>query len=130
MNNNENVSATESQKKRLMAFFKTGQKITSLEALNDLGIYRLSARLSELENIGVPISRERLQVVNRYGEQIRIKRYWIEPYRRAAELKKLINNQPRVRVFHPTAYDRAEQAKIELDALIKNNPNLFSECNK
>lgn len=127
MNNNENVSATESQKKRLMAFFKTGQKITSLEALNDLGIYRLSARMSELENIGVPISRERLQVVNRYGEQIRIKRYWIEPYRRAAELIKLINNQPRVRVFHPTAYDRAEQAKNELDELIKNNPILFPE---
>lgn len=128
MNNNENVSATESQKKRLMAFFRTGQKITSLEALNDLGIYRLSARLSELENIGVPISRERLQVVNRYGEQIRIKRYWIEPYRRAAELKEIANNQPRVRVFHPTAYDRAEQAKNELDELIKNNPILFPEC--
>lgn len=128
MNNNENKNATESQKKRLMAFFKTGQKITSLEALNDLGILQLSARLCELENIGVPISRERLQVVNRYGEQIRIKRYWIEPYRRAAELKKLINNQPRVRLFNPGAYDRAEQAKKELDELIKNNPILFPEC--
>ena len=128
MNNNENVSATESQKKRLMAFFRTGQKITSLEALNDLGIYRLSARMSELENIGVPISRERLQVVNRYGEQIRIKRYWIEPYRRAAELKEIANKQPRVRMFNPGAYDRAEQAKNELHELIKNNPILFPEC--
>ena len=128
MNNNENVSATESQKKRLMAFFKTGQKITSLEALNDLGIYRLSARMSELENIGVPISRERLQVINRYGEQIRIKRYWIEPYRRAAELKEIANKQPRVRLFNPGAYDKAEQAKNELNELIKNNPILFPEC--
>lgn len=126
MNNNENVSATESQKKRLMAFFRTGQKITSLEALDELGILQLSARLCELENIGVPISRERIQIVNRYGQDVRVMRYWIEPYRRAAELKEIANKQPRVRLFNPGAYDKAEQAKNELDELIKNNPNLFN----
>ena len=127
MNNNENVSVTETQKKRLMEFFKTGQKITSLEALKDLGIYRLSARMSEMENVGIPISRECIQVTNRYGQEVRIKKYWVEPYRKAAELKAIANRQPRLRIFNPKAYDKAEEAKSELDELIKNNPNLFPE---
>lgn len=127
MNNNENVSVTETQKKRLMEFFKTGQKITSLEALKDLGIYRLSARMSEMENVGIPISRESIQVTNRYGQEVRVKRYWVEPYRKAAELKAMANRQPRLRVFNPKAYDKAEEAKRELDELIKSNPNLFPE---
>lgn len=126
MNNNENKNATDGQKQRLMQWFRNGLKITSLQALDELGILQLSARLCELENIGVPISRERIQVVNRYGQDVRVMRYWIEPYRKAAELKKLINNQPRVRLFNPGAYDRAEQAKNELDELIKNNPILFN----
>ena len=128
MNNNENKNATDGQKQRLMQWFRNGLKITSLQALEELGILQLSARLCELENIGVPISRERIQIVNRYGQDVRVMRYWIEPYRKAAELKKLINNQPRVRLFNPGAYDRAEQAKNELDELIKNNPILFPEC--
>ena len=127
MNNNENVSVTETQKKRLMEFFKTGQKITSLEALKDLGIYRLSARMSEMENVGIPISRERIQVTNRYGQEVRVKRYWVEPYRKAAELKAIANRQPRLRILNPKAYDKAEEAKNELDELIKNNPLLFPE---
>lgn len=127
MNNNENVSVTETQKKRLMEFFKTGQKITSLEALKDLGIYRLSARMSEMENVGIPISRESIQVTNRYGQEVRVKRYWVEPYRKAAELKAIANRQPRLRVFNPKAYDKAEEAKSELDELIKNNPLLFGD---
>jgi len=127
MNNNENVSVTETQKKRLMEFFKTGQKITSLEALKDLGIYRLSARMSEMENVGIPISRERIQVTNRYGQEVRVKRYWVEPYRKAAELKAIANRQPRLRVFNPKAYDKAEEAKNELDELIKNYPLLFGD---
>lgn len=127
MNNNENVSVTETQKKRLMEFFKTGQKITSLEAMKDLGIYRLSARMSEMENVGIPISRESIQVTNRYGQEVRVKRYWVEPYRKAAELKAIANRQPRLRVFNPKAYDKAEEAKSELDELIKNNPLLFGD---
>lgn len=123
MNNNENVSATESQKKRLMAFFKTGQKITSLEALDDLGIYRLSARLSELENIGVPISRERTQVVNRYGEQIRIKRYWIEPYRKRAAL--MVDLKHAQGMFHKAKRKQIESELEELDKSIEETFGKF-----
>ena len=127
MNNNENPKVAVTQKARLMNYFKTGEKITSLEALTELGIYRLSARLSELESSGIPISREGTKVVNRYGEEVYIKRYWIEPYRKAVELKEVINRQPRVRLFNPQAYDKAEQARVELDELIKNNAILFCE---
>ena len=127
MNNNENPKVAVTQKARLMNYFKTGKKITSLEALTELGIYRLSARLSELESSGIPISREGTKVVNRYGEEVYIKRYWVEPYRKASELKAIANRQPRLRFMNPTAYDRAEQAKVELDELIKNNAILFGE---
>lgn len=127
MNNNENPKVAVTQKARLMNYFKTGKKITSLEALTELGIYRLSARLSELESSGIPISREGTKVVNRYGEEVYIKRYWIEPYRKAVELNRLLIAQPKVRLFNPQAYDKAEQAKVELDELIKNNAILFGE---
>lgn len=127
MNNNENLSVTETQKQRLMEFFKSGKKITSLDALSQLGIYRLSARMSELENVGIPISRERIQITNRYGQEVRIKRYWVEPFRKAEELKSIANKQPRLRLFNPKAYDEAEAAKKELDDLIKNNAFLFDK---
>lgn len=127
MNNNENPKVAVTQKARLMNYFRTGKKITSLEALTELGIYRLSARLSELESSGIPISREGTKVVNRYGEEVYIKRYWIEPYRKAEELKEIANLQPRLRLFNPQAYYKAKQARIELDELTKNNPLLFGE---
>ena len=127
MNNNENLSVTETQKQRLMEFFKTGKKITSLEALSQLGIYRLSARMSELENVGVTISRERITITNRYGQEVRVMRYWIETFRKAVELKSIANKQPRLRIFNPKAYDEAEAAKKELDDLIKNNAFLFDK---
>lgn len=128
MNNNENPKVAVTQKARLMNYFRTGMKITSLEALTELGIYRLSARLSELESSGIPISREGTKVVNRYGEEVYIKRYWIEPYRKAVELKTIINKQPMFRtIFNSLTYDKAEQAKVELDELIKNNSFLFGE---
>ena len=127
MNNNENLSVTETQKQRLMEFFKTGKKITSLEALSQLGIYRLSARMSELENVGVTISRERITITNSYGQEVRVMRYWIETFRKAVELKSIANKQPRLRIFNPKAYDEAEAAKKELDDLIKNNAFLFDK---
>lgn len=131
MNNNMNVNESLTQCKMILDYFKTGAKITALQALQEFGIARFSARLCNLEDrMGIRVERETIIVQNRYGRDVRVKRYWIEIYRKASELKQIINKQPRLRIFDPTAYQRAEYAKIELDALIKNNPNLFSECNK
>lgn len=127
MNNNMNVNESLTQCKMILDYFKTGAKITALQALQEFGIARFSARLCNLEDrIGIRVERETIIVQNRYGRDVRVKRYWIEIYRKAAELKGIANRQPRLRVFNPKLYDMAEQDKMELDALIKNNPNLFN----
>lgn len=51
--------------------------ITSLQACNDLGETRLSARIFELIKKGVNIGYDWLEVANRYGEKRRVKKYFI-----------------------------------------------------
>lgn len=51
--------------------------ITTLQACNDLGETRLSARIYELKDKGVNISYEWILVYNRYGESRRVKKYFI-----------------------------------------------------
>jgi len=46
--------------------------ITTLEAFNDYGITRLSARIHELRTDGYPIDREFKNVKNRYGERVSV----------------------------------------------------------
>lgn len=51
--------------------------ITTLQACNDLGETRLSARIFELKEKGVNISYEWILVTNRHGENQRVKKYFI-----------------------------------------------------
>jgi len=45
----------ESQTKQLEKWLKSGKTISPLQALNQLGIYRLAARISELRDDGLDI---------------------------------------------------------------------------
>ena len=49
--------------------------ITPLEAIRDIGCYRLSARISDIKNMGIPIKTEMVNVKNRRGKYSRIARY-------------------------------------------------------
>lgn len=49
--------------------------ITPLEAMRDLGIYRLASRVSDLKKRGYDIESTWQSVPTRYGTQTRIKRY-------------------------------------------------------
>lgn len=49
--------------------------ITQLEALRDLGIMRLGARVFELRDRGYDIETDMVDVKNRYGKTTRIARY-------------------------------------------------------
>ena len=49
--------------------------ITQLEALRDLGIMRLGARVFELRGRGYDIETDMVDVKNRYGKTTRIARY-------------------------------------------------------
>ena len=69
---------TETQCKRLLDYMRGGGKVTSLDALSEFGIARLASRVSDLRKLGYPVMSEWVEVENRYGEKVRVKRYWME----------------------------------------------------
>lgn len=52
--------------------------ITPLEAIRDIGCYRLSARVSDLKRKGFPIETKMETVLNRRGKPSRIARYSLQ----------------------------------------------------
>lgn len=74
-----------SQSQRLLEHLKSGKPITRLEALTELGIFELSARIIDLENAGHVIPRTRIKVTNRFGESVSVAEYRLaEPVKAAA----------------------------------------------
>ena len=64
-----------SQQSRLEEHLKSGRTINRLQALLELGIFELSARVIDLENKGISISKKRVEVTNRFGEKCRVTEY-------------------------------------------------------
>ena len=52
----------ESQEKQIRDYLLTGKSLTSLQALNLFGCLRLSARIYDLIDYGVPIESEMIEV--------------------------------------------------------------------
>lgn len=65
------------QCERVMDYLRSHYCITAREAMNDLGIYRLGARIWDLKKAGIPIQSGWMDVKNRYGETCRIRMYWL-----------------------------------------------------
>lgn len=63
------------QTEKILRHLKDYDGITSLEAMNEYGIFRLASRISDLKKMGYPIKSETVAVKNRYGESCYIKRY-------------------------------------------------------
>lgn len=63
------------QKQRILAYLDDFGSITPREALDDLGIMRLAARMCEIIRDGVPITKEMESSRNRYGQTVRYARY-------------------------------------------------------
>lgn len=63
------------QKDRIMKYIKDFGSITPLQALRDLGIMRLGARIWELVQEGWVIDRDTECSPNRYGQNTRYARY-------------------------------------------------------
>lgn len=74
MENNKRPTQCE----RLKKYFEDFGSITQLEALADLGIFRLASRISEMKKDGFEIKDKQECVLNRYGEKCYIKRYYID----------------------------------------------------
>ena len=63
------------QKERILDYIKEFGSITSLEAYSELGITQLGARLDQLKREGYMFSTETEKGKNRYGENVKYKRY-------------------------------------------------------
>lgn len=65
------------QEERLRAYLETHYSITPKQAMDELGIYRLGARIYDLKKKGVPIKSAFIEVPTRTGETTRVKSYWL-----------------------------------------------------
>ena len=63
------------QKERIRKYLDDFGSITPLEAMKDLGIMRLGARIWEMIRDGEPIIKETVTDKNRYGQETRYARY-------------------------------------------------------
>ena len=64
-----------SQRTRLKEHLESGQPITRLSALTELGIFELSSRIGELESEGFEVGKQRIKVTNRWNETITVTQY-------------------------------------------------------
>lgn len=60
---------------KVLKYINDFGSITPLEAMNDLGIMRLAARINDLSNKGIAINREMVKSKNRYGETVHYAKY-------------------------------------------------------
>lgn len=74
LNLNPNEKQSQSQNARLLAFLQNGGRITSLDALNQFGCLRLSARIKDLRDRGYAIRDEFINVPS--GK--RVKQYFMD----------------------------------------------------
>ena len=63
------------QTERVLTYMQKHGSITPLQALDDLGIMRLGARIWDLKRDGHRISAELESGLNRHGEAVRYARY-------------------------------------------------------
>ena len=66
------------QNERLLGWLYENKTISPMEALDGLGIYRLSARILELRKLGYDIKTHKIEITNRYGDICRVAKYVME----------------------------------------------------
>jgi hypothetical protein len=65
------------QAERLIFYLKHNP-INPLESWRTLGIYRLSARINDLRNLGWNITTTTIEVTNQFGEPVKVAEYSLE----------------------------------------------------
>ena len=63
------------QREQVLKYIQDFGSITPLDALKDLGIFRLGARVFELREQGYNVETDMIEVPNRYGGKTRIAKY-------------------------------------------------------
>jgi hypothetical protein len=68
------------QADRVLSYMSNYGSITALQAMRDLGVYRLASRIHELREHGFGITSDSVLVQNRYGDKSRIARYTLNEH--------------------------------------------------
>lgn len=64
------------QNERILKYLQTHKRgITQLQALEKLGVLRLSGRIHDLREMGYPIMTNIIEVPNRYGDVSKVAEY-------------------------------------------------------
>ena len=63
------------QSQKIIQYMKMCGSITPVEAMRDLGVMRLAARIADIEASGIGISRQMETGKNRFGEKTHYMRY-------------------------------------------------------
>ena len=66
------------QKQRILNVLENGGRLSALSAWKDLGISRLSARISELRQMGYKIEGLRIETENQFGEHTHFVEYFLK----------------------------------------------------
>lgn len=66
------------QQERLLAMMKGGKRVSSMDAFQTLGITRISATVFELRKDGIKVLDEWKEGLNRFGEKVRYKVFFME----------------------------------------------------
>lgn len=72
----ENKKPTQTQ--RVIDYVKRFGSITAYEAMKELGVMRLAARISEIEDKEITVHRKTESHYNRFGERVYCTRYSFE----------------------------------------------------
>lgn len=72
-NINLNKSSTDSQNRAILAYLRSGKRLTQLAALELFGCMRLPSRIHDLKKAGIVIKKQFITLANKK----RVKEYWI-----------------------------------------------------
>lgn len=73
------MSDYDTQNKRLLAALKAGRSFTRLQAMHELSIGNLPARVLELRQMGEPVADKWIRAENQFGGMSRFKSYHMAP---------------------------------------------------
>lgn len=65
------------QQERVLSYLKDGNRLTCLNAFNELGITQVASRIFELKEQGHDIRKKMISVTNRYDEKCSVAEYYL-----------------------------------------------------
>ena len=66
------------QSEQIVKYMQDFGSISPQEAVSELGVYRLAARIHDLSKSGLSIGSKTETYTNRYGKTVHYSRYWLD----------------------------------------------------